>query len=118
MAPKSQMKKYWCGICEKLNCSSVFSWIFSNNDEDENADNSRETPRKNPSSCANNDGSNKHKMSPNRTIDIPVTVTRIQALHVICCSDMDDVREVKRKHRLLARKCHPDKWRVVCEFDR
>ena len=55
-----------------------------------------------------------------RIIDMPTNGNRTEALRILCCSEKDDAREMKRKYRLLvlARKYYPDKWCDVYDFDR
>ena len=95
-----------------------FNFIFFEHDEGENSENSSETPRRSKSTHANYDGSNKCISSPKIIIDVPVTATRKQSLHILCCSEKDAATEVKCKRRLLSRKHHPDECCVSCDFVR
>ena len=60
----------------------------------------------------------RHEMSPNKEIIEPTNMNRRQALRILDCDHDENTREVHRKHRMLARKHHPEKWRDAHEFSR
>ena len=80
--------------------------------------NSSEAPRRSVPTHRNDNVEDERKASLSTIIDMLVNVSRRQALQILCCDEKDDAKEVKRRHRLLARKCHPDEWHNVCDFDR
>ena len=58
------------------------------------------------------------KMSPNGEIIELTNMSRRQALWILDCDHDENPRETRRKHMMLVRKHHPDKWRDVHEFSR
>ena len=49
-------------------------------------------------------------ISLDRVLNVPIKMTRIQALDMLCCATNKDFREIRRNYRLLVKKCHPEKW--------
>ena len=77
-----------------------------------------ETPRRNISMCGNDNVDDKSKISPKRTIDVKTDTNRRQAPQILHCDEKDDAQKVKRRHKRLVQKYHPNKWYDVCDFDR
>ena len=65
-----------------------------------------------PPSCApiNQEQDERHDVTPGRKTEGVASVTQTEACVTLTVSRMCCEREVRRKHRLLARKCRPDKW--------
>ena len=80
--------------------------ILNNND---GSNNSRETPRRNTPMCGSDNVEDEHKTSPNRIINMPMSMNIRQSLQILCCEEKDDVKEVKRSHGLQVREYHPYK---------
>ena len=64
----------------------------------------------------NHNSNDKHNVTPRRKKIAFTHMTRREALETLNVCEGCPENEIRRKHKTLARKCHPDKWNERCAF--